>query len=117
VTGVQTCALPIWTSPADFASLRDELIASRLERALGWLEERALARSASRVDFARVRAALEDRAAALDAAGRANGDLDRLQKALAKLEERALNGDVTREEFRSVAEKLIGKAREAGVTR
>lgn len=99
-------------SVADFASLRDELIASRLERALAWLEERALGRTSSRADFARVRAALEDRAAAAGAAA-APDELERLQKALAKLEERAQNAEVTREEFRAVAQKLIGKAREA----
>ncbi|MCC6409747.1 MAG: hypothetical protein IT453_21510 [Planctomycetes bacterium] len=101
---------------ADFVALREELVASRLERALAWLEQKALARGATRVDFARVRAALEDRAAAAGAVG-GGDELERLQKALAKLEERALNAEITRDEFREVAQKLIGKAREAGATR
>lgn len=104
-------------SPADFATLREELIASRLERSLGWLEERALARSSTRSDFARVKAALEDRAAAASGGGPGSDELQRLQNALAKLQERAQSGAITREDFKSIAEKLIGKAREAGAPR
>ncbi|MCK6449181.1 MAG: hypothetical protein L6Q99_22520 [Planctomycetes bacterium] len=104
------------TTAADFSELRAELVASRLERALGWLEARALARSASRLDYTRVRSALEDRAK-LAGASFAPEELERLQNALTKLEERAQAADITREEFRAVATKLIGKAREAASSR
>ncbi len=100
---------------SDFAPLRAALIDARLNRAMAWLEDQAVARNASRADFERVSRLLAERAEAAKATEPdAVEKTQRLQKALAKLEERAANAAITREEFQQLKDQLFKKAREAG---
>jgi hypothetical protein len=94
---------------------------ARFEAALADLEQRALARNASREDFNRVREMLIARARL--AAGGTAGDTtpntqfdelkQKLEAALTQLENRANEGNVTREEFQALRNMLIKRARNA----
>lgn len=99
---------------SDFDAWRDLAISERLERALAELEELALARKATRADFARASDALADRVqAAKDSDPESAAWHAKLQAALDDLRERAARGDVSRDEFKALREKLVSRARKA----
>ncbi len=116
ISALQAKAAEI-TAP-EALSFGADIVDTRLERALAWLEEKALERKATREDFDRVRDILVDRA---DLAMRIDATAPDLRQrwldAVARLEERAKEAGLTREDFLELRDALTKRAAEAGAGR
>lgn len=105
-------------APAAPATEGDASLEARFAQALDDLEQKALARQATREQFGAVREMLATRARrAAKAEGLDDAAAGELQKeyerALARLEERALAGQATRAEFAELRATLVARARRA----
>ena len=112
-------------TPAAAPVVDDAGLEARFAQALDELETKALARGATREQFAAVREQLAARARRAAAAEGATGaELDtrtaelarQLEAALNRLEERALAGEATRAEFLELRGLLVARARRAAGT-
>lgn len=117
LTRARAAAAAAAAPAADEAALE-----ARFAQALDDLEAKALARQATREQFAAVRDQLVARARrAASAEGATGADADartaelarQLEAAINRLEERAQNGQVTREEFLELRGMLVARARRA----
>jgi hypothetical protein len=100
--------------PADLEPLSEELTHAATMRSEAWLEKRATAKSATPIDFARVRNHMSD---LLDMQGQKDPSArelkQKLSAAIDELEQKSSGAALTRAEFESLKKELVQRGRAA----
>jgi hypothetical protein len=99
--------------PLELAVFDDQLVKSRLDRALAWLEECACARVASREQFLYVKDLMTDRARIWSEDLEFQAHVEFVKEQIDRLMDRALMAEVTRDEFVRLREYCMVRARAA----
>ena len=99
--------------PLELAVFDDQLVKSRLDRALAWLEECACARVASREQFLYVKDLMTDRARIWSEDLEFQAHVEFVKEQIDRLMDRALMAEVTRDEFARLREYCMVRARAA----